>query len=85
MLFPFGNVGFLVQTLNIRGVTLFNVDCKCRISHCERCASAANTVSTDTGEFRKKKIAFASRLNINVFHKFRDNILLTVIITFRLL
>jgi hypothetical protein len=57
MLFPFGNVRFLVQTLNLRDLTLFSVDCKCRNSTSGRCTSAANTISTDTGAFRKEKFA----------------------------
>jgi len=64
MLFPFGNVAFLVQTLNLRDLTLFNVDCKCRISHCDRCVSVANTVSTGTGAFSEK-----NHFNFKVEHK----------------
>jgi hypothetical protein len=54
MLFPFGTVGFLVQTLNL---SLFNVDCECRNSPSGRRTSAAKAISTDTGAFRKEKYA----------------------------
>jgi transposase-like protein len=57
MLFPFGNVGFLVLTLNLRDFTSFNVDCYCRISPSEY-TSAANAISTDTSAFRKEKCHF---------------------------
>ena len=52
---PLSNVGFLVQTLNLRDLTLFNVDCKCGNSPFYKRASAANFVSTDTGAFRIEK------------------------------